>query len=98
MATNEVLKICRRCKSVTHIAIDSLDRHSHREVLCEKCRTPSQVSASPFEPSQFHAVFGDLRNKPTPEQWVRYMPTDMWRGRQKRSGDGLLRAPDIEIA
>jgi hypothetical protein len=96
MATNEVLKICHRCKSVTHVPIDSLDRQGQRDVVCEKCKTLSQVSASPFEPSQFHAVFGDLRNKPTPEQWVRYMPTEMYRAR-RRSGERILGPPAIEI-
>jgi hypothetical protein len=81
MATNEVLKLCRRCWSFTAVLIDRLDR----EVLCENCRAPSTVTFDLYTPGQFEAVYGDLRRPPTPEMMAKYMPAP--KRRQKRVTD-----------
>jgi hypothetical protein len=96
MATNEVLKICRRCRGFTAVPIDTLDAYGRREVLCEECNTASTVTSDPYEPSQHHAVWGNMLERPTPAMWATFMPA--MEPRRRRRESRLLGPPNIAIA
>jgi len=83
MGTNEVLKMCRKCRTFTAIAIDALDRLEAREIICQKCKSASVVPPTALDPGIRYLL------PPNPDPPLNY-------GRRRR--EYLLGVPAIEIA
>jgi hypothetical protein len=83
MATNEILRICHRCRHATTVPIAKIDRWLAQEIICEKCKAEANVHPAPTAPIRAELtrnyiraidVWADLRQPPTEEMRAMFMP------------------------